>query len=379
MSGPLVSLRAQTTYDPGPLREAIADLLAPLGGIEAFVSSGDRVVLKPNLVMGIAPEKAATTHPAIVRAVAELALECGARVAVGDSPGIGSCRSAARSAGVLAALEGLPVDLIEFTAREVTLERGTYRRQSLAAELLDADVVINLPKLKTHQQMLMTMAVKNLFGAVVGGRKFQWHYRAGRDRLTFAGMLGEVCRAVRPALSVVDAVVAMDGSGPTHGTPNPTGFLAAGANPWAVDAVLLDVLGIDRNRLYTLQAAEAAGDIDWKQATPLGTSPESLRPTDWNLPETVPVGMIAGSFAEKHPRLGRWLRRLFTAHPVVQETRCKRCGACIRICPANAMQMTDEGVCIDTTRCIECYCCDELCPHDAIQLTRGWVGRWIGC
>lgn len=377
MSAPLVSLARQADYDPSGVRNALETLLAPLGGMAAFVKAGDRVVLKPNLVMGFAPEKAATTHPAVVRAAAELALECGAKVSAGDSPGIGTARSAACTAGVLDALADLNVDIIEFTPVETTLDSGTYRRQTVAKELLEADAVINLAKLKTHQQMLMTMAVKNLFGAVVGTRKFQWHYRAGKDRLTFARMLYDVCRTIRPALSIVDGIVGMDGAGPTHGTPRPVGLLAAGSDPCAVDAVLLDVLGIDRQRLYTLQAAEAAGDVAWKEATATGIAPAELRPETWTMPETAPLAMIGPRFLKQSSAITGWLRKRLTARPYVRPETCKRCGACIEVCPAKAMTMKAEGVRIDRVACIECYCCDELCPHDAIELRQGLLGRLL--
>jgi uncharacterized protein (DUF362 family)/Pyruvate/2-oxoacid:ferredoxin oxidoreductase delta subunit len=376
---PLVSLRRQDGYDPAEMRASLEALLAPLGGMGRFVRPGETVLLKPNLVFGFPPERAATTHPVLVRAVAESALAAGGTLRIGDSPGIGSGRSAGRRAGLVDALADLPVEWVEFTP--VTVEDGTrvFQHLEIAREAIEADVVLNLPKLKTHCQMLMTMAVKNLFGVVVGARKFQWHYRAGRDKATFARMLLEICRAAGPDLSIVDAVVSMDGNGPTAGSPNPTGFLAAGADPLAVDAVLVDILGIPREELWTLQAARAAGLTAWEDAGTAGARPEALRPGSWRLPETAPgMAMLGQRWIHRVPVLGRLLRREATPLPRVKRDACVGCAACREVCPADAIRMAEALPEIDEARCIRCYCCHELCPHHAMGLRRGLLHRMLG-
>lgn len=374
---PLVSFERQPDYAAGAVKEAMLRLLAPLGGMNAFVKRGDRVVLKPNLVMGFSPERAVTTHPAVFAAAAELALDCGARVAAGDSPGAGSCRAAAAKSGLAEVAERLGVELLEFTRAECFSEKRTFKKLRLARELLEADVVVNLPKLKTHGQMFMTMAVKNLFGSVVGPEKFQWHYRAGRDTATFATMLYEICRAVNPALTIVDAIVAMDGNGPSSGTPNPLGFLAAGADPCAVDAALLDLLGLPREKLPTLQAAARAGDIAWRETTAVGDDPAGLRPARWTMPETHPLHMVGIAALHRIPLVSRLIKAQVTAKPAPKPT-CIRCGACARLCPAGAIVMSENGVEIDRKKCIYCYCCHELCPHGAMGLRKSLLLRLLG-
>lgn len=379
MSDGAVSLLRHDNYRPEDTLAALRRLLDPLGGMRRFVKPGDRVVLKPNLVFGRDPAKAVNTHPEIVRATALLALEAGAgRVAIGDSPGYGSVRAAARAAGIAAVADELGIDIVEFTPVETIDPGRSFQRLELARELLEADVVVNLPKFKTHGQMLLSLAVKNLFGAVPGARKLQWHYRAGRDKALFARALNEIALAVRPRLSIVDAVLAMDGTGPGSGRPRRADFLAAGADPWAVDAVLMDVLGLERRLLFTLADAEKNGPRDWLGAAAVGAEPASLRPSDWDLPELVTAQMHGAFIEERLPRLAAWLRDRVSPPPFPKKS-CTRCGYCATICPAKAIAVREERIVIDGQACIRCYCCHELCQMDGMAMPRGGlVARLLG-
>jgi len=388
---PRVSLVAEKTYDRRAVDDALQKLLDPLGGMESFVKPGDRVIVKPNLILAKAAHVAATTHPEVVGGVCRLALDCGGRVSVGDSPGRGSVRRVAAAAGYMPMLEDLGIDLVEFTPDEIVVDheedrgnggggrgpQGVCTRLTLAAELLDADLVINVPKLKTHGMMLMTMAVKNLFGAVLGLQKFQWHLRAGKDKALFGRALYEICCAVNPGLSIVDAIISMDGEGPTSGDPNPTGFLAAGADPSAVDAVLMDIVGLERSGLQTLNAAAAAGDEAWKKAEVVGASVDELKPASWTLSNAQSAALPLPVFCQKIPFLREWLRTQATAKPVSVRDKCVQCGDCVALCPAQVMTLADEGVAIDHARCIRCYCCQELCPYEAIETRKGFLGRLL--
>lgn len=388
---PRVSLVAEKSYDRRAVDDAVQKLLVPLGGMGSFVKPGDRVIVKPNLILAKPAHMAVTTHPEVVRSVCRLALDCGGRVSVGDSPGKGSVRRAGAVAGYNPVLADLGIDLVEFTPREIVFDRpvGDFDRPvgvassrvcaklTLAAELLDADLVINVPKLKTHGMMLMTLAVKNLFGAVLGLQKFQWHLRAGKDKALFGKVIYEICRAVNPGLSVVDAIVSMDGEGPTSGIPNSTGFLAAGGDPSAIDAVLMDIVGLERSDLHTLAAAADAGDGAWKDAEVVGASVNDLRPARWTLPGAQSAALPLPLFCQKIPFLREWLRTQATAKPVSVRDKCVSCGDCVAVCPAQVMTLTDRGVAIDHARCIRCYCCQELCPHDAIETRKGFLGRLL--
>ncbi|MDR0362989.1 MAG: DUF362 domain-containing protein [Planctomycetota bacterium] len=370
MTRPGVALERLDAYDPAKTLEALRRVLAPLGGMERFVKPGAKVALKPNLLFGRAAGKALNTHPEIVRAAGRLALEAGAgELLIGDSPGFGTARGAARLCGILPVAEELGAAVVEFTPVE-HMDRGrSFPRLELARELLEADVVINLPKMKTHGQMLMTLAVKNMFGAVPGTRKFQWHYRAGRDKLVFARALNEIAMAVRPALSILDAVLAMDGMGPSSGRPRWTNFIAAGDDPWALDAAIMDVLGLERSLLFTLLAASGHGPSEWREVEIFGESPEALRPDDWDIPELVTAQMHGGFVEKRLPRLADWLRARISPPPRANG-RCVRCGHCVAICPAGAMRLDPDPV-IDREKCIRCYCCHELCQYGGMDMRRG--------
>lgn len=371
MTGPQVSLARHTAYEPESILAALCELLLPLGGMEAFVQPGATVLLKPNLVFGRPPAKAVNTHPEILRAAAILAREAGAgRILVGDSPGIGSCRQASKQAGYLPLIDELGLELVEFTPVEQIERSRSFVRLELAKEVLEADVVINLPKLKTHGQMMMTLAVKNMFGAVPGARKLQWHYRAGRDWRLFATAINEIAMAVKPTLSILDGIIGMDGLGPSAGNPNPVGLLAASADPWALDAAVMDVLGLERESLYTLAAAAESGIDEWRHLTIAGPDPLSLKPARWEFPKMHVLHMHGSFIQTRLPRVVKFLRKRISPTPVPNAS-CIACGYCVEICPAKAMRLKNGRVTINENECIRCYCCHELCQYDGMGMRSG--------
>lgn len=376
---PAVSLLAHRNYDRRETLEKMRLLLEPLGGMGRFVAAGSRVLLKPNLVFGRPADKAVNTHPEILRAAIALAREAGAsRITVGDSPGFGTAKAAAKASGLAAVAAEEGVGIVEFTPVEDVDPARSFVRLELAREVLEADAVINLPKMKTHGQMLMTLAVKNMFGAVPGPRKFQWHYRAGRDRELFAKVINEITRRVRPSLSILDAVVGMDGMGPTAGNPRPVGFMGASADPWALDAAVMDVLGLERELLFILADAARNGPHEWRDAVLYGDDPATLGPENWRIPELRSLQMHGG-FVERHlPGVARWIRSRVSPRPR-PKPECIACGYCVDICPAKAMRLEDGKVLIDDAACIRCYCCHELCQHNGMDMESGGViARLLG-
>src|SRR3990172_5856481 len=187
-----------------------------IGGIKNFVKNGDRVLLKPNLLYGKPPEKAVTTHPSIVRGMVEIVREAGGVPSIGDSPGMESLGKAAEKSGIKRVADETGCPLVEFN-HPVLPKKGTdqfFKQLEIDRSVLEADVIINLPKWKTHGQMLLTLGVKNLFGCIPGPRKALWHLKAGQDQKLFARMLIDVYLTVRPALTILDGIVGMDGNGP---------------------------------------------------------------------------------------------------------------------------------------------------------------------
>jgi len=373
MSTTLVSLRAVADYDPTALESHLNELLAPLGGMTAFVRPGQRVLLKPNLLAGKSPEKAVTTHPEVVRAVIKLVQEAGGIAIVGDSPGIGKPETVAKKCGVWAVIEATGASFAAFDAStEVATRTGTFKQLEIAQDILDADVVINLPKLKTHQMMGLTCGVKNLFGAVVGLRKPQLHLQAGTSKENFALMLLELADFIKPALTIVDAIVGMEGDGPGSGDPVQIGALLAGSEPLAVDTVACELLGMNPDSVWTQRVAAQTGRPGTRLADieVIGSQPAALRPATFRPAHSTDVNFRLPGFLKNS------LRRSLTARPVVDPEKCRRCGICVEACPPRAMRIDSElGLRIDDNACIRCFCCQELCPDGALLTRQGLLLR----
>jgi len=253
----MVALTRCDHYESEQLRDALRQVLEPFGGMRAFVRPGMRVLLKPNYVVARRAEAAANTHPAFILAVAELVRECGGEPFVGDSPGWGSAQGVAKVSGFLSLAEAAGIPVVELggpVAKPLTF--GTTRHLKVSQMLCEADLIINLPKFKAHQQMLMTLAVKNCFGCVPGRRKAALHMLSRDSREWFARMLIENYMLVRPQLHLMDGIVAMDGNGPSNGTPCPLGVVMAATDAVAMDRVAVELVGLPWHRLPTLVAAQ---------------------------------------------------------------------------------------------------------------------------
>ena len=367
-----VSLTALDAYDAAATEVAVRALLSPLGGIEAFVKPGQTVLLKPNMLAGKEPDRAVTTHPQIVRAVIRLAMAAGGIVSVGDSPGIGSPLSVARKTGILDVIEETGARFAPFADSVIVHPVGTTLHQiEVAKDILDADVIINLPKLKTHQMMGLTCAIKNMFGAVIGMRKPGMHLQAGVDKSLFARMLLEICETIAPALTIVDAVVGMEGEGPGSGDPVRIGALLAGTSPQAIDTVATALVKMAPEQVFTQQQALATGralakldDIEL-----VGTALANLQIDHFRAAKTTDVNFGL------HGYFGRRLKQLVTAYPQINHQRCERCHACVKHCPPQAMAIANDRLSIDYDLCIRCFCCQELCPYAALSTRQGLLLR----
>lgn len=361
-----ISLIQSPDYEPVRLRTDLIELLEPLGGISAFVKAGERILLKPNLLSAKNPEQAVTTHPALVRVVAELVKEAGGIVSIGDSPGIGGFQRVAEKSGIAAAARDSGAILVEFSDSLEMKGSGRFRRIHLARTYLEADKVINLPKLKTHEMMTMTCAVKNLFGAVVGTEKAGWHLKAGTSREQFARLLLEIYLLKKPALNIVDGIIAMEGNGPGSGDPLRLGVLIAGVNPVAVDLVAGRLAGIPGDLLPIEREASAMGlpGSRIEQVEICGPPLEAFQRAPFRLPTGLDVQFGLPGF------LKRALKKQMTSFPAADRQKCILCGICRDACPPAAITIKNSALSVDNARCIRCWCCRELCPHDAMLVKR---------
>jgi len=225
--------KAKYNYDE--LKPVIFEIIDYVSG--DMIGKNSRVVIKPNLLAPASPDKAIVTHPLVIKAVAEYVLEKGAVPQISDSPAMGSFERILKESGIKNALNGLPVEFKEFKTSVVIDAGKPFNKIEIAQDVISADVVINLPKLKTHTQMLLTLGVKNLFGCIVGRKKPEWHFRTGVDREMFAGLLVKIFRAVKPSFTIIDGILAMEGQGPgKSGVPIELGVLMGSADTPAIDS-----------------------------------------------------------------------------------------------------------------------------------------------
>jgi len=365
-----VSIVKCPNYDENKVLSGLRRSIDLIGGIQTFVKKGHHVLLKPNLLYGKSPEKAVTTHPAIVKGVIEIVREAGGVPFIGDSPSIGSLMKAAEKAGIKAVADEMKCPLVEFN-RPVLPPNGKgkiFKQLEIDQTVLEADVIINLPKWKTHVQMLLTLGVKNLFGCIPGPRKALWHLKAGEDRKTFARILVDLYQVIQPSLTLLDGIVGMEGNGPNSGRPIPLGLILASGDSLSLDQIVCDLLGISRKSLLTNRVAFEQGlgkdkiDVVGERVEDVKISNfqfPTLSQMDWNLPEF----------------LTKALKNAFTSRPVIEEEICKACDRCEEICPPKALARKGKDLFFDYEQCIHCFCCLEVCPEGAISIKPGWALR----
>ncbi|MCG6534619.1 MAG: DUF362 domain-containing protein [Syntrophales bacterium LBB04] len=357
----------KAAYNYESLKPLVFEIMDALGGSEV-IKDRKRVLIKPNLLIATKPDDAVLTHYLLVKAVSEYVLEKGAWAQVSDSPALGTFRKIIRDSGIKDALQGLNVQCSEFKESLPVDIGAPFGIIDLARDAMEAEVIINLPKLKTHDQMLLTLAVKNMFGCVVGLRKPEWHMKMDTNREMFARLIVQICRQVKPTFTILDGILAMEGEGPgKRGVPRPLGVIIAGRDEFAVDAAVCRMLGLKPDLLPTLKAAQDLGfleetmDID-------GALPE-IR--DFKFPNIAPL--ISGP-----RRLRGFIRRRLLQRPVCDQGQCLLCGKCRDFCPAQAIVCDEKPLAFDYERCIRCYCCIEVCPEGALHNFEPIAGRILG-
>jgi uncharacterized protein (DUF362 family)/Pyruvate/2-oxoacid:ferredoxin oxidoreductase delta subunit len=367
----LVQCRA---YDREKTFAAVKRAVDLLGGIETFIKPGQRVLIKPNMLKASHPDSAVTTHPEMLRAVITLVRDAGARSIAGDSPGIGDLRRVAERSGILAVLDEEGVPLTDLSEAVTIKNSGRFQRFEIARVTQEADAIINLPKLKTHGMTVLTGAVKNLFGCVPGKRKVQWHFNTGVDHEAFVLMLVELAALLRPRLTIMDAIIGMEGNGPGSGDPRMVGVVLAGSDPVAVDVVAGAVVGVSPGALPVIAAAAKAriGTSSLDQVRIVGDALGEVVMRDFRLPPREHTEWTIPEWARKR------LKEALTTRPVIDPESCVRCGICEGHCPQRAISSASPRLTIDYRRCIRCFCCQEFCPQGAISVGKGWALRILG-
>lgn len=370
-----VAIVSQPSYD-APSLEAALRRAIDLSGFDLARARGRAVLLKPNMLGAYPPAMGITTHPAFVATAARLFREAGAEVFVGDSPnGIFPIDRVWEVTGIREACRQSGAHELPFEASG-NLSLGSV---SIARAVAGVDFVINLPKFKTHGLTVLTLAAKNLFGCVNGMQKARIHGDCPQ-RTAFAENIVRIADIIRPALTLIDGIVAMEGNGPSAGRLAPLGLVVAGTDVHSIDAACCRLVGLPPEDLDTLAAARRLGLWDGEAPEVTGDPWDRIAPKGFSLPTTY----LRGS-------RDWWISRLVldriwsgvSAEPRIDPRRCERCLACVDGCPVGAIARPPEGDAprIDAAQCIQCFCCHEICPSRAIDLKRSWgvrIAGWIG-
>lgn len=335
---------------------------------------GKTVLLKPNILYPKAPELAVCTHPVVVGAAVKAFVDLGAaRVIAGESPAIANSTLAAKTTGMYDQVinnGGQWADFKEPVALACP-DGKIVKSLNFAKQFLEADIVVSLSKLKSHQLMSYTGAMKNLFGLMIGLEKAQSHYRFS-DKNDFAAFLTDICVTAKPQYAIMDAIVGMEGpGGPGSGDPIKLGFLAASDNILALDWKCASLVGYNPHNIANLEDALRRGtwlknEAEIKCA---GAAEEDCRCSTFKIvkePSETLQKMVPG-----------WVNflanKVFIKTPSFNVKKCRKCRRCEQICPAHIIKMTGRnGIAqlTDRSKCLHCFCCHEICPHDAIKLKR---------
>ncbi len=380
-----VSLVRCLSYEISEVEEAVRKSIEHLGGIKEYIKPGMKVLLKCNLLMRKRPEESVTTHPAVVQAMALLVRNTGATPIIADCPGgpymekmlkivykgCGMIEAAQRSNANI----NYNTDIVDVFVPESRIAK----KITVASVVREADAIISLPKLKTHGMCLFTGAVKNMFGIIPGMTKMEYHFRMNKID-EFSDMLIDVCNYANPVLSVMDAVIGMEGNGPSAGIPRKIGAIISGISPYAVDVAATDLVGIAPRRVATIVKAEERGLCSANPENIILLGDHFKRPyiSDFKLPETARRGLLSKMLdVTGDSKISKWLKPKVEPKPLIVQDRCIGCGDCERFCPPKAIAMHTGKPKIDMEKCIKCYCCQELCPEKAVMIGRNWAFKFF--
>ncbi|MBN2403697.1 MAG: DUF362 domain-containing protein [Spirochaetes bacterium] len=375
-----VALIRCESYEYNEVKKAVQKGLQLIGGAEKFAHKGQKVLLKPNLLVGEHPEKCVTTHPSVFKAVGEIFLKEGAVVSWGDSPGFGSTASVANKAGILKAAGEIGIPMADFkTGVEVFYENGIQNKKFIIAKaVVDNEIIISLPKLKPHAFEKFTGCVKNQFGCIPGVKKSEYHIKLP-DAEKFAKMLVDLNNFVHPALFVMDGIYAMEGNGPRGGTPKKMNVLLFSNDPVALDATVCRLINLNPEYVPTIKYGYQTGSGTYikDKIELLGDDFRSFIQNDFNINRS-PLKPF------KDKGLFRFLSNRLVPKPYILKEKCVKCGMCINMCPT-APKSVDwfdgdmESPPVHNYRtCIRCYCCQEICPESAIRLKFPFLRRMFG-
>lgn len=367
---PLVAIIKCDSYEYNKVHESVERGINLLGGVEKFVIPGEKILLKPNLLMGADPGKSITTHPSVFKAVAEIFKNSGANLSYGDNPGVIDPFSAAKKAGLSEVAHQLNIKPGNFrSTKKVYYEKGRQNKVfNIVQAVFDNDGVISLPKFKTHNLTRITGCVKNQFGCLPFMQKRGLHAKLP-DAEDFAKMLLDLNQCIKPRLYIMDSIYAMEGDGPVSGNPFKLNVLGFSSDPIALDSVMCRIINLEPSIVPTISYGHQFryGEYEESKIQLVGDRIEEFVNKDFKV-ERRRIKKI-----NKRSLGGRFIFSL-VKKPTIVKKNCIKCGTCVLACPVSpkALFFKDQSKKdfpeIDYKKCIRCYCCHELCPEKAIKL-----------
>lgn len=376
-----VSLRSCNSYKYEEVKSQVDKLINDLGGLEKYIKRDSKVFIKLNLVIKKKPDEVATTHPMVLKVIAEKLLELGCKVIVGDSPGgpytKSSLKGVYKTCGIEEVCEELGIEL-NYDISEVKVENPNgkiLKYMTVIKPIVDADHVINICKLKTHAMATFTGGVKNLFGVIPGVSKAEYHFKMP-EVVDFTEALVDICSYVSPSLTIMDGVIGMEGEGPTAGVPRKIGVLLGSESPYAIDVVACNIINLDPNKVPTIQRCVEREFIekDFSDVCVLGERLEDKVIKNFKIPSNRSISFLRGIVPKS---VEIFVNKKIAGKPVINYKECVKCGECSRVCPPKVISMENKGPVINLDHCIRCFCCHELCPKKAVDLKKPFVFRFL--
>lgn len=357
-------------YDENLITEAYQEVLVDNGLLD-FVTSGMKVGIKVNLVGNFGPDKAATTHPLLVKKLCELLIERGAIVTIGDSPGglftESILKSIYKGTGYLICEEVGAKLNYDVSTSQLKVEKQVVKTLDVSNWLLEQDTLINFAKLKSHGMMALSASVKNMFGIVPGVLKPEYHYRYPNHD-DFANMLIDINEVFDCKLNLIDGIIGMEGNGPTQGEPRYIGAILASRKPYPLDVVACKIIDLDIDNVYTVTESIKRGLTVSYDEIILNKPIDDIIIKDYK--NILPGKSMEFSEKFKGPFgkiINPIIAKVLTVKPKVKKKECIGCKKCANICPVNAIEMIKKKPVINREKCIRCFCCQEFCPVGAMK------------
>lgn len=375
MDKSLVAITRCGSYSKAEVGSAVDRLIDGIGGLEKSLRPGMKVLVKPNLLLASAPEKAITTHPAVMTAIIKRLMDFGCHVSFGDLPGgfhVASTKKVHKICGMEDVAKETGAELVTlekygFVEREI-IDGVTLKLVHVSKFLEEVDAIVNVCKVKTHMQSKFTGAVKNMFGMVTTQDRLVAHRHAGVEE--FSNALLDIFSVTTPVLNFADGIVGMEGTGPSQGSPVELGFLGASTDAVALDTVLVTLMGMSPREIGTIEAARARkmGATRMREIALAGDSLEPL---------VKKVKRPSGAVAAMIPFMSSIMTEMFAVKPEINKKACKKCRTCVEVCPNNAVSFSGKHFEIHESRCLKCFCCHEMCPHDAVDVKKPLVVKIV--